>query len=399
MRVSRKGLNAGEMAKNEENVVGGGSERSLDSNTAKFEQGAALVEAPGNGGAKGNRALETVFFAARRRGQSRKAVRVKDEEDAAVIFASEFADHQGAESSGSFPVDVASAIGGHIIAERVEILAAAFGESLHGALNAGENLEEFWGGFDTWIDESLGGEIEAAGFLQKPKRETGDDAEGVLAVDAALGKKKRHRLRDGFLPGEIWKIDGRFEHDGRGSVLLRDAFDAKRERGQSQLFVSEFEGSANGFAGENVFGKLQAHLNAGECDGREKAGHEDGSDEAGENQEEKVVAGIEGGHGDEDDPDDVDPAFHGDAILHAIADPAKRGAFGEDRDQSDSDPRGDEKSDQSRSAGKCNIAKLCGCAGIQREDEGDAEGGDGEEESADGGAVGVLPEGGEFGSE
>jgi hypothetical protein len=42
---------------------------------------------------------------------------------------------------------------------------------------------------------------------------------------------------------------------------------------------------------------------------------------------------------------------------------------------------------------------LCGCAGIESEDEGDAEGGDGEEESADGGAVGVLPEGGEFGSE
>ena len=375
------------MAKNEEDVVGGGSERNLGSNAAKFEQRAALVEAPGDCGAKGNRALESVFFGARRSGQSGKAVGIKDEEDTAIVFASEFADHQGAETSGRFPVDVASAVGGNIIAERVEILAAAFGDGFHGALNAGENFKEFRRGFHGWIDESFRGEIEAARFLQKSKRETGDDTEGVLAVDAARGKEKRHRLRDGFLPGEIWKIDGRFEHGGRGSVLFTDAFHAKRERGESQLFVFEFEGSANGLTSENVFGKLQAHFDAGECDGRENAGHEDGSDEAGENQEEKVVAGVEGGESDEDDTDDVDPAFHSDAVLHAIADPAKSGAFGEDRNQSNRNPRGHEKSDESGSACQRHIAKLRGCAGIEGEDEGDGEGGDGEEKCADGGAV------------
>src|SRR5260370_27539493 len=161
------------MAKNEEDVVGGGSERSHGSNAAKFEQSAALVEAPGDCGAKGNRALESVFFGARRSGQSGKAVGIKDEEDTAIVFASEFADHQGAETGGRFPVDVASAVGGNIIAERVEILAAGFGDGFHGALNAGENFEEFLRAFHGCIDESFRCEIAAARPFQKFKRETG----------------------------------------------------------------------------------------------------------------------------------------------------------------------------------------------------------------------------------
>ena len=44
-------------------------------------------------------------------------------------------------------MDVASAIGRDVIAERVEILAATLGEGFEGALNAGENLEEFRGKF------------------------------------------------------------------------------------------------------------------------------------------------------------------------------------------------------------------------------------------------------------
>ena len=87
-------MNAGEMAKNEEDVVRGRSERRFGSNTAKFELNAAFVKTPGDCGAKRNRALETVFFVTRRIGKSGKAVRVKDKEDAAIIFASEFADHQ-----------------------------------------------------------------------------------------------------------------------------------------------------------------------------------------------------------------------------------------------------------------------------------------------------------------
>ena len=111
----------------------------------------------------------------------------------------------------------------------------------------------------------------------------------------------------------------------------------------------------------------------------------------------QVVAGVERGESDEDDTDDVDPAFHGDAVLHAIADPAKSGAFGKDRNQGNSNPRGHEKSDESGSACQCHVAKLRGCAGIEGEDESDGEGGDGEEESADGGAIGGLPELEEFG--
>ena len=82
------------------------------------QQSAAFVETPGHCGAKGNRALESVFFGARRSGQSGKAVGIKNEQDAAIVFAREFADHQGTEASGSFPVDVASAVRRNIIAER-----------------------------------------------------------------------------------------------------------------------------------------------------------------------------------------------------------------------------------------------------------------------------------------
>ena len=362
-------------------------------NAAKFEQNAAFVETPGDCGAKRNRALEAVFFSARSIGQSGEAVRVKDEQDAAIIFASKFTDHQRAETGGSFPVDVASAVRGDVIAERVEILAAALGERFHGALNAGENLEKFRRSFDGWIDESFRCEVETPRFLQKAKGETGDDAKGFLAIDATLGKEKGNGLRDGFLPRNIRKIDRCFEYGGRSSVFLGDAFDAKREGGKSQFLVFEFEGSANGFSGENVFRKLQAHFDAGKCDGRENAGHEDGGDEAGENQEEKIVAGVKCGEGDEDDSDDVNPAFQGDAVLHAIADPAKRGAFGKDGNQSDGNPRGDKQSDDGGGAGQSHVAKLRGCAGIEGKDESDGQGSDGEEEGADGGAVGFGEEG------
>lgn len=195
------------------------------------------------------------------------------------------------------------------------------------------------------------------------------------------------------MPREIGEIDGRFQNGGGWGVLFPDTLDAKRKGGKRELFVFEFEGRADGLPGENVVRKLQPHFDARKGDGRENAGHQDAGDQAGEDQEEEVVAGVEGGQRDENDADDIDPAFEGDPVFHTIANPAQRSPFCQNRNKGNGDPGGYQERDESGGAGEGDVAELRGGSGIKGEDKRDAECGHREEESADGGVVGFGEEG------
>ena len=284
---------------------------------------------------------------------------------------------------------VAHAVIGDVAAQRVQILAAALGQTFERAVQAGQNLHKFFRGRDGGIDDGFGVHIHAARLLQESKRKTRDDAKSVLAVHAAPRESHGHGLLHAVALGDIREINGSFEHGRRGSVFWFHGFDAQGKTRQGVLVVLQLDGGAHRLAGKNMFREVEAHLHAGERDGRKNSGHEDDGDQAGEHEEKKIVAGVQRGERDQKDAAEINPAGAGDAVLHFVADPAERRAAGEDRHQSYCHPGGYGKRRQCGSAGQHDVAKLGGGTGIEGQQQGDGECGDGEEESANGGAFGV----------
>jgi len=83
---------------------------------AELQLCVALEEMPGDAGAQGDGALEAIGGGARRFiGCGGEGVRIQDEKNTRFVLAREFAHHQRAETCGRFPVDMASAVGGHVI--------------------------------------------------------------------------------------------------------------------------------------------------------------------------------------------------------------------------------------------------------------------------------------------
>ena len=82
------------MAQNSENVFRSGSKRNVSGFAAVFEEGVAFAEGPREGGAVGDRLLEAVGVGGCSVGFGGGAVRIEDEQDAVVVLASEFANHE-----------------------------------------------------------------------------------------------------------------------------------------------------------------------------------------------------------------------------------------------------------------------------------------------------------------
>src|SRR5258705_227497 len=112
------------------------------------------------------------------------------------------------------------------------ILAAAFGQTYHCALQSRKNLKEFASGFDGWIDQRFRAQIDAMGFLQEAKWEARDDAESVLAVNSASRKRDRNSLVHAAALGQIRKINRRFKKSGGRAGFWGARFHAERGRRQ-----------------------------------------------------------------------------------------------------------------------------------------------------------------------
>src|SRR5207249_1555404 len=102
---------------------------------------------------------------------------IENELAAAIILARELANHQRTGARGSFPVDVARAVRGKVIAQGVEILAAAFVVTFESSLQAGKDLKVFRGWLHGRINKRLRFQIKLARFSQKAKRKAGNGAE------------------------------------------------------------------------------------------------------------------------------------------------------------------------------------------------------------------------------
>src|SRR6266852_1371648 len=189
----------------------------------------------------------------------------------------------------------------------------------------------------------------------------------------------------------VREIDRRFQESRDGRIFCRGAFDAKRERGQRELFIFKLHDSAHQLARKDVLRQFETHLDAGERNGREDARHQNSGDKACEDEKEQIIAGIERGNRHQQNAENVDPAFAGNLEFHAVAHPAKRCALRQNRDKRDSNPRGHGKRAQRKHAREDHVADLRGGAGVQGQEQSDSEGSDGESKRAHAGAVGFSP--------
>ena len=127
-----------------------------------------------------------------------------------------------------------------------------------------------------------------------------------------------------------------------------------------------------------MFWENKPQSDARERDGRKDSGHQKEGDKARKNQEEEIVAGVQRGQRDNDEPTEIDPALEGDPELRAVTDPAQWGALRQDGNQRHTYPAGDEQRGDCRSGGQGDLAEFGGGAGIQRQQECGGERGYGE---------------------
>src|SRR6267378_7927463 len=143
-------------------------------------------------------------------------MRVEDKQDAAIVLARKFADHQRTKACGSFPVNVTRAVRRYVIPQRVKILTAALGQTFESSLDARQNFQILFARSHGWIDESFRFQIDVPRLLQESKREASDDTERFLTVNTTAGKGHRHDLLNTVVLGEIREINGCLQHR-RGS--------------------------------------------------------------------------------------------------------------------------------------------------------------------------------------
>src|SRR6266403_6181489 len=117
-------------------------------------------------------------------------MRVEDKQDAAIVLARKFADHQRTKARGSFPVNVTRAVRRYVIPQRVKILAAALRQTFERSLDARQDFQIFFARSHGWIDESFRFQIDVPGLLQESEREARDDTECFLTVNTTV--RKRH---------------------------------------------------------------------------------------------------------------------------------------------------------------------------------------------------------------
>src|SRR5579859_1055945 len=221
---------------------------------------------PGDAGAQSDGALESVIQRSASFYRSIAGMRIEYQENAAIVLAREFTHHQRSGASRSFPMHVAGAVGRNVFAERVKILPAAFVMALDAAFDAGKNFAEFGIRFDRGIDQCFRFQRQAARFLQKTEWKSRDDAERILHVQSATEKSNRYTLFGALLAGNVGEKHWSLEQGGSGQVFGCDRFDAQSERGQSQFLVLQFDGGANGLSGEDVLGKIDFEVHAGQRD-------------------------------------------------------------------------------------------------------------------------------------
>ncbi len=95
------------------------------------------------------------------------------------------------------------------------------------------------------------------------------------------------------MPRDVREENGARENFGRRFFLAAD--DAERKGRPHLLVVAQLDFGQHGLLGENVLGQIEFQLDSGEHDARKHAGNQNSGEQAGQNQEQQIVAGVDGG--------------------------------------------------------------------------------------------------------
>ena len=236
------------MPQDGENVFFRGGKRGLQTRAAKLQLRVALKKMPGNAGAQSYGALEALRHRSRHGRLLRSPLRSQraPPRRPAMCGSRTSSTRQSSsrvnsrtisepETRRGFPVNMARAVGGNVIAQRVQILAAPFVQAFQRSLQSRQNLEEIPRRLDRRIHERFGSQLNAPRLLQKAKREARDDAESVLPVHAAARESDRHALLHALAFRQIRKVNRRFEQRG-GRRFFRLTASTRRENDGSVSF-------------------------------------------------------------------------------------------------------------------------------------------------------------------
>ena len=118
-----------------------------------------------------------------------------------------------------------------------------------------------------------------------------------------------------------------------------------------------------------MLGDLEFQFDSGKHGARENAGNENPSEQARENHEEQIVAGVHRGEDQYEDRAEIDDPLARQLVIHLIHEPAQAGPPREAWDNRDGDPGGQPQSGQRRESGSPHAAFLGHCGGVQRENQ------------------------------
>ena len=125
---------------------------------------------------------------------------------------------------------------------------------------------------------------------------------------------------------------------------------------------------------------MQVH--AGEHQTREHSGDQNAREQAGQNHEQKIVAGVERRQRDHRDAAEIHQAFARQFVIDLIREPAQRRAPREFRHDGQAHPSGKRERRESGAGSNRLVAGLRRGAGVQREAESQSERADGYEKIA-----------------
>src|ERR1700733_6255813 len=202
-----------------------------------------------------NRALESrrVFVAREFAGvRARRADEwINYEHQPPLVFPRVLANLERARLRRELPIHESRAIARHVLADGVQVVAAAAEVAGHLSADQRKNFVSLLGGLNMRINYNFERRFHAPRFLKQSKWKLGTNAEGVLLVNATLRKNELHFLPRGIAPRHVRKIN-RPRKNFRRMFGTAFAHDAQRNRRPNFLVVSHFGRREDRLFGEDV---------------------------------------------------------------------------------------------------------------------------------------------------
>ena len=112
-----------------------------------------------------------------------------------------------------------------------------------------------------------------------------------------------------------------------------------------------------------MLGQIEFQFNSREHGARKRSGNQNPRHHAGQNQEEQVIAGVDGGEHQDKNGGEIDDAVARQAVIHLIGEPSQAGSARECRDDGHGHPRRDSEREHRGDSGQQDAAFLSGGGG------------------------------------